>query len=119
MSIERIEGFMNRLTDSDWGWWPARSLRPAKDRDINDPLLWKMSLVYGVEAWLVSLLAQFLIFHRLSVFGRTAALPFCISGFFLLYKFTFAHFWNRRARRLRQHVSVVAAGAASADQLER
>ena len=62
---------MNGLTDMDWGWWPVVSLRPPKDKDIDN---------FSGTALVLYLL-------------------FGVIGFFILYKCMFAYFWNRRARR--------------------
>lgn len=100
--MRRIEDFMNRLTDIDWGWWPALSLRPAKDRDINNRVLLKMSSVFG------SMTGLLLLFIRLvqgrAEFSFTNVVGYLAFGwvlFFIIYKVTFAYFWNRRARRIR------------------
>lgn len=100
--MRRIEDFMNWLTDMDWGWWPVLSLRPPKDREINNRLLFKISLVFGSMAGLMVLL--WLAFQHLTTFTVGKALFFyllCCATFFVIYKFTFAYFWNRRARRLK------------------
>jgi hypothetical protein len=99
--VDKIENFMNVLTDMDWGWWPALFLRPQKDKDIDNSILLKMSLVFGSIVGL---------FYSLIAYLRSSSLTFGVlifsflSGwvlFFVVYKVTFAYFWNRRARRLR------------------
>ncbi|MBI5954102.1 MAG: hypothetical protein HY865_20790 [Chloroflexi bacterium] len=99
--IDQIENFMNGLTDMDWGWWPVLSLRPAKDKDIDNVVLLKLSLIFGSSIG---------IFFLLIVFLTTGVMTwgiflFCILLgwllFFVVYKVTFVYFWNRRARRIR------------------
>lgn len=99
--MRKLEDFMNQLTDMDWGWWPVLFLRPPKDRDIGNVVMLKMTLWFGT---LVGL-AVWLIPTR-GAPGLTATeivrLILCAwVAFFLGYKFTFAIFWNRRAKRLR------------------
>ncbi len=99
--IDRIENFMNALTDMDWGWWPVLFLRPAKDTEIDNGTLLKLSLVFGS---IVGALFSLLIFLRSGVIALGAlSLAFLLGWllFFIGYKVTFVYFWNRRARRLR------------------
>jgi hypothetical protein len=99
--IDNIENFMNKLTDMDWGWWPVLFLRPAKDKDIDNLVLLKMSLIFGSVIGIL-LLLLYLALTRTSTLG--CIVFFILLGwilFFINYKFTFAYFWNRRARRLR------------------
>jgi hypothetical protein len=100
--MRQIEDFMNWLTDMDWGWWPFVSLRPPRDRDMDNRFLLKLSpLVGGITTliFLVYLNLQ----HRTSfTVARVAAIFLSFSvACFVIYKLTFAYFWNRRARRLR------------------
>ena len=100
--MRQLEEFMNGLTDMDWGWWPVISLRPPKDKDIDNKVLLQISPVFG------SMLGLILFFlrevrHR-APFSVTTLILYLLLGviaFFILYKFTFAYFWNRRATRLR------------------
>jgi hypothetical protein len=100
--MRRIEDFMNWMTDFDWGWWPALSLRPPKDRDIDNRVLFKISPIFGSIAGLLFLIMR--IVDGTARFTFTEVIVSLLFGcllFFILYKFTFAYFWNRRARRLR------------------
>jgi hypothetical protein len=99
--IDKIENFMNELTDMDWGWWSVMFLRPAKDKDIDNVVLLKLSLVFGSAIGVVLLLIYLL---KIGAPTLGNIVFFILSGwvlFFVIYKFTFAYFWNRRARRLR------------------
>lgn len=92
---------MNWLTDMDAGWWPVVFLRPAKNKEIGNVLLLKMSGVFGTAVGLLVFLWFFIkpnraVFSGLLAFG----VMFGYILFFLFYKFTFAYFWNRRAKRL-------------------
>jgi apolipoprotein N-acyltransferase len=101
--MRKIEDFMNRLSDIDWGWWPVLSLRPPKDRDIDSRVLFKISPIFGGMAGLIILLWVALR-HETSTVGKVVIfyLLGCVA-FFAIYKFTFAYFWNHRARRLRSN----------------
>lgn len=99
--IEKIEKFMNKLTEMDWGWWPVVSWRPAKDENIDNSLLFKMMFVFGSPIGVILLVY----FYQpgMPIIGNLVL--FTLIGwvfFFIFYKFTFAYFWNRRARRLRR-----------------
>ncbi len=100
--LDSLEDFMNRLTELDWGWWPVVFLRPPKNKDIDNRVLFKMTLFFGTVAgvaiWLI-------LYWRFKVTAWSSiALTFILGWFlfFLGYKLTFAYFWNRRARRLRK-----------------
>lgn len=99
--IDQIENFMNKLTDMDSGWFPVLFLRPAKDEDIDNMVLLKLSLVFGSA---IGIILLWLEFTRGTGISLSSVVFSALSGwilFFVLYKFTFAYFWNRRARRLR------------------
>ena len=100
--MKQLEGFMNGLTDMDWGWWPVVSLRPPKDKDIDNKVLLQISPVFGSMLGLILFLLRE-VRHRapFSIIALVLYLMFGIVAFFILYKATFAYFWNRRARRLR------------------
>ncbi len=99
--IDKIENFMNYLSDIDWGWWPVLFLRPAKDKDFDNVILIKLSLVYG------SVLGAFFVLLKFLKTGMPTLgeiFYFMLLGwvlFFVVFKFPGAYFWNRRARRLR------------------
>ena len=96
-----VETVLNRLTDADWGWWPVLSLRPAKDQDIDNLILVKLSLVFGPSA---GFLAAFLVGVLLGIPSWRIFVVAIIATtilFFVIFKFTFAVCWNRRARQLR------------------
>ncbi len=107
MNGRSLEDFMNRLTDQDWGWWPFVFLRPPKDKAMDNVLLVKMSFSFGSMLGLAYLVIWFVAFHQLTLLS----VALCFAGgwivFFLGYKFTFACFWNRRARRLRDERRIV------------
>lgn len=99
--MRKLEDAMNELTDMDWGWWPFLSLRPPRDQEMDNLLLLKMSLCFGSALGPIA----FLFFSLVGLVRPTweDLLRLLWVGwlvFYVLYKFTFAYFWNRRARRL-------------------
>ena len=99
--IDQIEDFMNKLTDMDSGWFPVLSLRPTKDKDIDNVVLVKLSLVFGSAIGVILLLLNFTKEVGISLGNVVFSMLAGWVIFFVLYKLTFAYFWNRRARRLR------------------
>ncbi len=99
--MQKLEEFMNSLTDRDWGWWPVVSLRPPKTKEIQNFRLLKMTAVFGPVTALLIFLIQRRTPQIVSVRAIVLHLVLGCALFFVLYKFTFAYFWNRRARRLR------------------
>lgn len=93
---------MNRLSDMDSGWWPFLSQRPPKDVLIDDARLLGMTVrygpVYGAALAVAAMATR-------TIEPSFAAGAVCIAGFsvsfYLSYKYTFAVYWNRRARRLQ------------------
>ena len=103
--MPRFEELMNSLTDHDWGWRPFLFLRPRKDQDMDNAVLLKMACCFGPAAGMLVLLLRFLFHRPITLSGTLIVLLGCSILFFVGYKFTFAVFWNRRARRLRAHES--------------
>jgi len=100
--MRKLENFMNWLTDMDWGWWPVVSLRPEKDRDIDNKVLLQISPIFGSVFGLLGFLLSEARPHAvLSITSLTICMLFGVVVFFVSYKVTFAYFWNQRARRLR------------------
>ncbi len=110
--LDKIEEFVNWLNDMDWGWRPVLSLRPPKDRDMDNRLLVKLSLIFGSA--IGAFFSALFLFVDVTTGNGTItigdilfdALYYLPAGwilFFLVFKMTFAYFWNRRARRLRRN----------------
>jgi uncharacterized protein (DUF2062 family) len=103
---------MNWLTDMDWGWQPFVSWRPPKDQDIDNRLIFRLGLFFGCIPSIPALIAvlEYAFEHRSTLtVSKMVMLALLVCAlillgfisFFVAYKFTFAYFWNRRARRLR------------------
>ncbi len=99
--LRKIEEFANRLSDMDWGWWPLRSLRPARDQEISQTLILKLCAFHATA---VGLLFAGLYAGRAAtptLPGGTKAFIFGWFIFYLCYKYLCVPFWNHRARRLQ------------------
>jgi hypothetical protein len=96
--MNKIEDYMNRCTDMDRGWWPVVHLRPAKDKDIDNTVLLKITPIFGTLAAILLILTRL----PMTIISMLIYLLSCWIGFFFVYKFTFALTWNRRAARLRE-----------------
>lgn len=100
--MRRLVDAMNRLSDVDAGWWPFLHLRPARNERMDNRCLARMALSYGVPIGL--LLYAFYVyvgFLPLSPVWPMACIVVAIAFLFVVYKFTFAVAWNRRAESLR------------------
>lgn len=103
--MRKLENFMNRLTDMESGWWPFLRLRPEMDQLLDNRLLFKLSIYYGP---LYGAILSLVVISRISVLSWLTVVAGVLLNialftvlFFAFYKYTFAIFWNRRARRLR------------------
>jgi len=100
MDHDGLEQFANWLNDMDREWWPFLFLRPQQHQRMGTRRVLALSALYGVFA---GLLVNVVL--ALSGIHRDAFNPFLFPvgatlGFFVVYRFTFAYFWNRRAERL-------------------
>jgi len=87
--LDRLEDFMNKLTDMDNGWYPVLFLRPAIDCDIDNMLLLKLSLVFGTPSGILLILFEQLRTGRLTPAAILIAMALGWVLFFVLYKITF------------------------------
>jgi hypothetical protein len=96
--MDELETWLTTLLDLDAAWWPFVALRPREDEPLADTRIFALAALYGVfaGAFTNAVAALAGAAHGLSPFlfplGATAA-------FFLLFRFTFAWAWNRRAAR--------------------
>ena len=100
--MDTLEQIMNSLSDQDWGWWPFLFLRPEQDEYMDNILVLKLTLYYGLFFSIVGILF-------LSATGVELMVQQLIVGvllfhvfFFALYRVSFATMWNRRASRLQK-----------------
>lgn len=96
--MDKIESFLNDLSDMDMLWWPFLFLRPQKNEFMTNKVLLKVTLYYGFTvAILLGLIQYCRGFEYNDVF---IYMVLFILFFFVLFKFSFAYFWNRRAQKL-------------------
>jgi uncharacterized membrane protein len=94
-----LERFLNGMADMDWGWWPFLYLRPPKTVPTDTRRTLIMALHFGPMLSAVLAILRALRGH-FSVVEVVLSLPFTMALFFLIYRFSFAIAWNRRAERL-------------------
>ena len=82
----------------DWGWWPIVHLRPSKDKNIDNAIQLKITLVFGTFGALFTVIPNL----PMTIVSMLISLIICWVVFFIGYKFTFALAWNRRAARLQE-----------------
>ena len=97
--MEDYEQIVNGLSDDDKGWWPFLFMRPATHVRMSDARVLLLSALYGVFIGLLANLAV-----RFAPNGaKMSPLVFPLLttlAFFVVYRFSFALCWNRRAVRL-------------------
>ena len=96
-----MEEFMNKLTDLDAGWWPFLHLRPAQNHLMSTLVVAKMSLHYGLLYGALIYLLTYMQNGSNSFIGAITFVAIVTVSFFVLYRTTFAYFWNCRAERLQ------------------
>lgn len=93
-----LEHLLTNLADIDLHWWPFQFLRPRPDQRLGNRRVAALSLlVGGFVGMLMNIVAAL---HGES--PHVALLPALTAlGFFVVFRFTVAVCWNRRAARLR------------------
>jgi len=97
--VHGIEEMINAVSDMDREWWPFGFLRPPRSTRMSSLRVACLAVLYGV---FVGMLANVMVAISIGVGNRSAfTMPLSTSlGFFIVYRLTFAYFWNRRAERL-------------------
>lgn len=101
IEFSRIEEMANWVSDSDREWWPFLFLRPREHERLGSRRVLLLAILYGFFAGMAAnvLVALF----AGSAGPRVSVWTFPVwttLGFFVIYRSTFAFFWNRRAARL-------------------
>jgi hypothetical protein len=99
--MQKIENWLNWLSDHDWSWWPLKSMRPPKNTRIDDIRILKMSCLMAPVIALLIFAPSWTVTERVGLKLILSLLALAFGGFFIGYKLTFAYCWNRRATRLR------------------
>src|SRR5258706_4439162 len=100
MDHDGLEQFANYLTDMDREWWPFLFLRPQQHERMGSRRVAALAALYGVFAGLLMNVVAILAGHHPGAFNPFLFPVGATLGFFVVYRFTFAYFWNRRAPRL-------------------
>lgn len=93
VDMNKFVDLMNSLTDMDWGWWPFLFLRPQKNEYMNTVVVMRISAFFGTFAGVGIGILQ----RGFSLSGIAEAIVFVTIFFFVVYRLTFAVFWNMRA----------------------
>ena len=100
--LDATEGSLNRLNDTDWGWYPFVHLRPAKHEPMTNAVVGKMAVHFGPLVGAIA--AATMMIRRGSTEHALDTFGLCVLAatifFFAVYRPTFAVAWNRRAARL-------------------
>ena len=97
--IGELEQVVNLFSDMDREWWPFLFLRPEPHVRMTTARVALLATLYGGFVGMLAnaLLALTTSGPRISVFLFPL---YTIGAFFVVYRATFAFFWNRRAERL-------------------
>ena len=99
--IGEFEEVVNLFSDMDREWWPFLFLRPAPHERMSSARVLLLATLYG---GFVGMLANVMI--ALGAGGGSLRIPVYVFplwttlAFFVVFRTTFAYFWNRRAARL-------------------
>jgi hypothetical protein len=99
--MDGFDELLNWFSDQDWAWWPLLRLRPARDQDIDHRVLLQLSSVFGPLAGIGAVLICSRICGVLPILTSVLVVLVTTVLFYLIYKYSFARCWNRRAARLR------------------
>lgn len=98
--LDRIEPCANWLTDLDWAWWPFLFLRPRRSAPIDTLRVARMAVYFGPIVGLGVMFGSSALRRSFDIRISFAAIAAINLGLFLIFRVTFAFFWNRRAARL-------------------
>jgi hypothetical protein len=102
LALTDLEALTNHVTDRDTEWWPFAFLRPEKEQPLSTFRVAALSVLYGLPTGLLMVLMDRVSVHEITA-DKAGAFVLCVCvGFFTLYRFTFAYFWNRRAERFEK-----------------
>jgi len=97
-----MEKFMNSLTDMDLGWWPFLFLRPNKTEFMTSKIVAKMSLYYGLTYGMLIYMITIPEGEKFNITNMLTFLLLVLISFFIIYRFSFAYFWNLRVEKLNK-----------------
>jgi hypothetical protein len=98
--LEGLERFVNFVSDRDSEWGPLLFLRPERDERMTSARVALLSILYGVVAGVAVNAVVRLTGERAESLHPLFFPASVTLAFFVVYRFTFAFGWNRRAERL-------------------
>lgn len=101
--MDEFENVANWVSDMDQQWWPFLFMRPSPEQSMTSLRVAALAALYGV--FLGTAVNALVALSGQSVNPLVFPL-FSTAAFFVVYRFTFALAWNRRAARLRQRTRV-------------
>jgi hypothetical protein len=114
---QAFEDAINALSDQDNGWWPFLHLRPDPSDRMTSWRVLLLAVLYGLPAALLGNIVVKVTRERADLHPLLFPMA-VVAGFFVLYRFTFALCWNRRAARLAVTHDRAAAFRAAFDEQE-
>jgi hypothetical protein len=100
--LGHLECAAHRVMDREHEWWPFTFLRPEPEAYFTSLRVTALSCLYGLPAALFAVLTARIMGDPLRTMHLPTLLAFACGAFFVLYRSTFAYFWNRRAERLQR-----------------
>jgi H+/Cl- antiporter ClcA len=97
--MDPFENALNFMSDMDATWWPFGFLRPEQHEKMSNLRVLALAVLYGVFAGMLGNVALKLAHEAHRVHSVLTFPLWTTLGFFMLYRFTFALAWNRRAER--------------------
>ena len=97
--MDDFERIVNGFSDDDKGWWPFLFMRPETHGKMSDARVFLLASLYGVLVGLVANVAVRFGHHGAQMSPLTFPVLTTLT-FFVVYRFSFALCWNRRAARL-------------------
>ena len=99
--IESFEELANWVSDREHNWWPFGALQPKPEQRMSNGRVVMLSMAYGIPAALFAVVLGKILGEAPEP-RHLVLLPLCACvGFFIVYRTTFAYFWNRRAGKLQ------------------
>lgn len=100
MGLDSVERFHNRLSDTDFVWFPFLFLKLKPHQQMTWPQIFKMSPIFGFYFCLMYFLKK-AIFDNIPSDSNIAVVFMQFTlGFFVWFSVVTRFFWNRRALRL-------------------
>ncbi|HEY6556795.1 MAG TPA: hypothetical protein VI072_05965 [Polyangiaceae bacterium] len=99
--LNQVERLVNWVSDNDREWWPFLFLRPREHERMGSRRVLALAVLHGFFA---GMLANAVLALTAGPGGPGVSIwmfpVWTTLVFFVLYRSTFAYFWNRRAQRL-------------------